>query len=202
MSGTATFPEPKAIYSPEGNPHPRHWTIAEYQRAADLGLFGPEERLELIRGEIIEHRPPNPPHSVCVSLVNVVLSRALSLDGLCLRQEQPIILPADGQPEPDIVVLSGDHRQYNNRHPRPENVELLIEVSDSTLDFDRVTKGTDYTIAGIREYWIINLQDRQLEVHRDPQNGRWATTFTARENESVAPLVSPETPIAVADLLP
>lgn len=180
----------------------RRWTVEEFQSAARFGLFRPEERLELLDGEILEKRPPDPPHSSATGLVDDVLRRAFAgVDGF-IRTENPVVLPHASQPEPDVAVVRGQRRDFASRHPSPADLLLVVEVSFSTLADDRGIKARLYAEAGIAEYWIVNLRDRQLEVHRTPQNGIWTQTFVVATGNSVAPLAAPGATVAVADLLP
>jgi Uma2 family endonuclease len=193
-----TLPRPA---TPEG-PSPRRWTVAEYQKAAKVGLFGPEERLELIDGEIYKRMPPEPPHSNGIDFVRAALVAAFRSVDCYLRTENPISIPGDSQPQPDAAVVVGNPPRYRGRFPIAEEIYLLVEVADSSLNFDRRRKGPQYAAAGIREYWILNLRDRCLEVFRAPQNGAWTVTFTVPENGALSSLTAPEASVAVADLLP
>jgi Uma2 family endonuclease len=99
-------------------------------------------------------------------------------------------------------MLRGDIRQYATRHPAPEDVLLVVEVSDATLGFDRSRKARIYAESGIPEYWILNLIDRYLEVHREPQNGAYQSITVFPEAGTVSPLAAPAAAVAVGDLLP
>ncbi|MBB6053031.1 Uma2 family endonuclease [Armatimonas rosea] len=181
----------------------RRWSVEEFQCAIRLGLFREDERLELLDGDIFEQKPPDPPHSSTIPLSHVALNRAFTGIDCHLRTENPIVLTSsNSQPQPDIVVAQGSPRLYASRHPGPDDVLLLVEVSDSTLSDDRNAKSALYATAGITEYWIVNLRDRQLEVHRHPQNGIWTQTQVIAATGNIAPLSAPNSPVAVADLLP
>ena len=182
----------------------RHlWTVEDYQRMATLGLFAPEERTELINGEIIDKMPPSPDHSLSVDLIRIALAAAFAGQDCFLRSENPVRLPGiRNQPQPDIAVVRGNPRLYPGRFPAPEDILLLIETAYSSEDFDRDTKAPLYAAAGIPEYWIVNLKARTLEVYRDPQNGVYATLFTVPATGTVSPLAAPESVVLVADLLP
>lgn len=180
----------------------RSWTVEEFQSAIRLGLFHEDERLELLQGEIIELIPVDPTHSLVTGLVNDALMAAFRGQNCHVRTENPIVLPHDGQPQPDVIVACGQRRAYPHQHPTPVDVFLLVEVSGSTLAEDRSVKSPLYAIAGITEYWIVNLKDRQLEVHRMPQNGIWTQTQVISATGTVAPLAAPQSPILVSELLP
>lgn len=181
---------------------PRRWTREEYYRAAELGLFRPDERLELLEGEIIQKMTQNPPHTTSLSLSLVALESAFAGRGYFVRIQAPISLPGDSEPEPDLAVVAGCPRDYQTQHPVAANVLLLVEVSDTTLGFDRRRKAAAYAAAGIREYWIVNVIDRQLEVHRDPSGSAYGLVTVHAPTDSVSLLGAPQATIPVADLLP
>ncbi len=188
-------------------PGPRCWTREEFERAGDLGLFGPEERLELISGEIIKKMAPqNSPHITGIRLVEEALRLAFPT-GHDIRVQGPLALGSSSQPEPDVAVVTGSMRDYARHHPT--TAVLIVEISDSTLRYDRTTKAELYAAAGIPEYWIVNLNDRVLEVHRQPAPmtgytlGHYYRSVTQYlESESIAPLAAPDHSIEIADLLP
>ena len=187
-------------------PQRRLITRFEYERMIAEGYFGPEERLELIEGEILEKMSKNPPHSVASMLTSAVLTR-LFHEGYCIRNQDPFVVSGISEPEPDFAVVQGTPRDYLAEHPT--TAALIVEVSDSTLAYDRTTKASLYARAGIAEYWVLNLVDRVLEVHRLPaemvgQPFGWHYRSITRhtETETVSPLAAPQSTAAVADLLP
>ena len=109
----------------------------------------------------------NPPHSWTVEALRDAIGRLLP-PGWSFRQEQPVAIPDINEPEPDLVVVKGGRDDYAKRHPRPNEVALLVEVADSTLEKDRGPKLRAYARGGIQVYWIVNLIDRQLEIHTGP----------------------------------
>lgn len=181
----------------------RRWSVEEFQCAIRLGLFREDERLELLDGEIFEQMPPDPPHSSSTGFTYDTLLVAFANVGCHLRSENPLVLTGNSsQPQPDVVVVRGSRHLYTSRHPAPADVLLVVEVSASTLTDDRSAKSALYAAAGITEYWIVNLRDRQLEVHRLPQNGIWTQTQVVSATGSIAPLSAPQSLVTVADLLP
>ena len=188
-------------------PTRRRWTRGEFERAGRLEVFGPEERLELIDGEIVgKMTPQGSGHAVGTQAVEEGL-REVFRSGYSIRVQLPLALDETSEPEPDVAVVAGHFRDYRDEHPH--TAVLVVEVSDSTLRFDRTAKASLYAQSGIPEYWIVNLTDRSLEVHREP--GRMAEqplghayfhVHCHREDETVTPLAMPEARIAVARLLP
>ena len=145
----------------------RKFTIDEYHQLVDLGFFTENDRIELIRGEIIEMAPKRTPHSVCNSTLFGELYRLLH-DRANVRGQEPIILPDNSEPEPDVVIAKKKDDNYLSAHPAVKDIILIIEISDSTLQYDKETKLPLYAEAGINNYWIINLVDNRLEVYNNP----------------------------------
>ena len=145
----------------------KKFTVEEYHRLVDLGFFTENDKIELIRGEIIEMSPKRTPHSVCNSLLWRELYDSLGRD-VVIRIQEPIIISSTSEPEPDIVIAKKKDDDYLSSHPVPEDIILIIEISDSTLNFDRKTKLSLYAEAGINNYWIFNLVNNNLEVYQTP----------------------------------
>lgn len=182
---------------------PRHWTRAEYYHMAKAGVFGSEERVELIEGEIISRMPPQlMPHIVAIRLIGPVLRDVFGRQ-FSVESQLPISLGDDSEPEPDFVVVPEPARVYLSRNVGPMDVQLLIEVSDSTLSFDRGRKARLYAKHGIADYWIVNLVDRCVEVRRDPDvEVGYRTIHIAKPDDVIEPLSAPGKGVRVADLLP
>lgn len=145
----------------------KRFTLDEYHRLGELGFFAPDERVELIRGEIILMPTKKPPHSVCNTLLVQELTFLLGRRAI-VRGQEPIILPADSEPQPDVVIARSRSDNYLSSHPYPADVLLLIEVSDATLNFDKTTKLSLYAEDRISYYWIFNLVDKCLELYSEP----------------------------------
>jgi Uma2 family endonuclease len=181
---------------------PRRWTREEYYRAAKAGVFGPEERLELLDGEILQKMSAQLGfHAGAVAAAVQILSRLFG-SGYHVRPQLPLILGDQSEPEPDVVVVAGSPFDYLPEHPHATDVRLVVEVSDTTLRFDRGRKQAAYARSGISDYWIVNLPQRQLEVYRDPSGSRYRTVLLYREDETASPLAAPHATVRVAELLP
>ena len=173
----------------------------EYYRLGELNLLGPEERTELIYGRIITRMSPmSRLHSVAVSKTADALEAAFG-PGHFVEQQMPMQVQGGSEPQPDVMVLAGRPDDYPDV-PRPADVLLLVEISFSTLQYDRSTKSHIYAENGIPEYWIVNLRSRTLEVFRQPEDGAYVSLRVYGETEAVAPLAAPNVPVRVADLLP
>jgi Uma2 family endonuclease len=187
-------------------PTARRWTRAEYYRLAELGLFR-KERVELIEGEIIQMPPQKNFHAVAIGLAEQALQAAFG-PGHWIRIQAPLHLRPRSAPEPDLAVVPGHPRDYATSD-HPTMALLIVEVSDTTLAYDRTRKASLYARAGIADYWIINLIDQRLEVRRQPVRDRsqrygwaYADLLSLAAADHVTPLAAPAARIAVADLLP
>jgi len=180
---------------------PHLWTREEYQKMVSAGVFHPEDRLELINGEILEMTPQSKAHATAVCLVYEALVSVYAR-GFTVRIQVPMALGASSEPEPDVAVVRGRPRDYLACHPT--TAALVVEVSDSSLRYDREHKKGLYAASGTPEYWILNLVDYCLEVHRDPdpEQGTYRSCTVLTRNSMVSPLAHPDASILVADLLP
>jgi Uma2 family endonuclease len=145
----------------------RLWTVNEYRRLTETGILDPDERVELIDGQIVSNNSKNPPHAATNLSAGDYLRTLLA--GLALiRIQNPVTLSANSEPEPDIAVVQIDPRLYQDFHPAPANILLLVEVADTTLETDRNRKARAYAKAGIADYWILDVNTRQVYVFREP----------------------------------
>ncbi len=167
---------------------PIRFTSSMFERMLETGVIGDDPRVELLDGQIVEMEPVKPEHILRVKDIYDRLVPQMS-NAMVLNQSS-IELPSDGCPQPDITLLRSETPR--DRLACPEDVLLLIEVSDSTLEKDRNAKLALYARDGIQEYWIVNLQDDQLEVYRDPQRERYTTSFTVKPGTNQACLAFPE----------
>jgi Uma2 family endonuclease len=185
----------------------RRWTRAEYARLIETGVFHPDERLELIGGELIVRERQGASHSLAIELINEALRAAFGA-GWRIRVQLPVALDDESEPEPDFSVVPGTPRQVP-LDPKPARPALVVEVAESTLAFDRNVKSSLYARARVPDYWIVNLVDRVLEIYREPAAAaeapfgwRYGQVQTFRSGESISPLALHSARIAVADLLP
>ena len=183
----------------------RRWRRVEYDRLVDLGMFV-GERLELLDGLLVVREPQGSPHAAIVGHIGQVLAAAFG-PGWYPRLHSPLALDDDSEPEPDVAIVTGGPRDYVAAHP--STAALVVEVADSSLRLDRRLKGGLYARAGLHDYWIVNLVEGVLEVHREPQPAvdaahGWVyrSAEIRRPPATVAPLAAPGALIPVADLLP
>lgn len=180
--------------------------LAEFYRLIELGFFD-QEPVELIDGEIVPMAAQSNLHALAIELARAAFASAFGL-GHWVRVQMPLDLSLRSSPDPDVAVIVGDPRTHNTRQ-NPRSALLVVEVSDSTLSYDRHTKANLYAAGGVTDYWIINIADRRLEVRRSPvadpaeEFGYCYGTLTLlRPGDTVSPLALPGSAIPVADMLP
>jgi Uma2 family endonuclease len=187
---------------------PRLWrmSVSRYDRLTEFGWFD-DHRVELIEGKVIRMPAQAEPHVAAVSLAARAITGAFG-SGYYVRVQAPLVQGRYSKPEPDAAVVPGTERDYL-KTGTPASALLVIEVSDSTLTQDRGRKAAIYAGTGILDYWIVNLIDRQLEVHRNPisdRNLKWRFRYAdvkiLKPTDSVAPLAVPHAIVRVSDLLP
>lgn len=181
------------------------FTVEQYHRMIDAGVFEATDRFELVEGRIFTKMTKKPPHDVSLTLTQEELGKPLP-EKWMLRI-QCAITTGDSEPEPDIAVVLKPGRRYLRGHPGPGDIGLLVEVADSTLHFDRTNKKRVYARARIPVYWIVNLIDRCVEVYSDPKGGKSPTYRNAQvfgSGDEVPLIIDGKQvgAIAVADLLP
>jgi Uma2 family endonuclease len=183
------------------DPPQRRWSVDEYHRMIAAGILAPGDRVELLEGQIIEMVPQEPPHAAATSSFgnDFVL---LFAGKAWVRQQLPITIAPNSEPEPDIAVVRIDPNRYRDRHPYPEDVYLLIEISNSTLNYDRERKGKIYARANVPEYWIVDINQKQILVFRNPQGERYQIEQTLNWTNKIVPLAFPEIEIELSKLLP
>ena len=158
----------------------KRFSSTEYHRLIELGFFQENERIELIRGQIIQMAAKGTPHSVCNTLLFGELFTLLQ-GKATIRHQEPIILGDDSEPEPDIVIVRNRSDRYLDSHPSTTDVLLVIEVSDSTLKYDRETKLAIYAESGINNYWLFNLVANCLEAYSQPYKIQDSFEYAARQ---------------------
>jgi len=172
----------------------RRMTRSEYDRLVAQGMFA-EERVELIHGIVVEMAPVGPPHSDPIDVLNRFFVRGVG-DRAVVRVQSPIAASDDSEPEPDIALVPP--RRYADRHP--DRAFLIVEVADSSLDYDRETKAPLYASSEVTEYWIVDVKGRAVEAYDEPDAGRYARVRRYSIGESLAPAAFPELTLAVGDL--
>lgn len=172
----------------ESWPRRHRITVEEYYRMAEVGLLAPEARVELIEGEIIDMAPIGTGHDSVVMQLNRLFHRAAG-DRCVVKIQGAIRLDAMSEPQPDVAILAPSPDFYRHAHPTPADVLLVIEVSDSTLRYDRDVKIPLYARHGIPEVWIVDLEHGELRTCRSPEGGRYREQGVTTE-PGVTPVVA------------
>ena len=182
MSASASL-SPTSQPTARTSPVRRLWSVADFHRMGETGFLDPEARLELIEGELFEMAPIGSFHAGTADILTGLLVYAVGKQAI-VRVQSPVVLDDHSEPQPDLVLLRPRADYYLNEHPRAQDVLLLIEVSDSTAQFDRKTKVPLYARHGIPEVWLVmGPRRRHVEIYRDPQpeRGAYRTRVQARE---------------------
>ena len=200
MLTTASVPAtPVAATQKKHPPKRRLFTVEEYCTMADAGILSEDERVELLDGEIVVMPPIGEPHEDSTDRLNGDLSYVLR-GRARVRVQNSVRLDDYGLPEPDIAVVRL-RDDYHRDRPTAADVLLLVEVADTSLEFDREVKLARYAAAGIPEVWIANLRARQVEAHSDPVDGSYRSRRVVTANGRISPLAFPDVSLAVADFL-
>jgi Uma2 family endonuclease len=177
-------------------PRLRLFNVAEYYKMGAAGIFGYEERVELIEGQILEMYPRSVRHCWTVSDLTGVFARR---DDVIPSVFNPLRLDDFSEPVPDVTVLRADTPP--DRHPSPEYAHFVIEVADVSLDYDRDTKGPLYARAGVPEYWLVDLNGGRIEVYREPSRDGYLAIRVYQRGESLSPAFAPDMVVEVDAIL-
>ena len=186
---------------PAAIPARRRFTVAEYYAMADAGILSEIDRVELLDGDIIVMPPIGDWHAFGVNRIVAVFPSTLLKEQAILSVQNPVRLDAGSEPQPDVMLLRWRDDFYRNGHPGPGDVLLLIEVADSTVEFDRTVKLAAYARAGIPEVWIVNRPSQRIEVYTEPSGDKYATIRYAGPGESIAPQPFPDIVLEVARII-
>ena len=208
MSQLTTLPAAPGIGEAAARPDDLIWRLGveQYHAMVRAGILGDDDPVELLDGWLVYKMPKNPPHRAVTRLVQDALARIVPAEWYVDAQE-PITLP-DSEPEPGVMVIRGQTRQYLDRHPGPRDVALVVEVSDATLQRDQELKKHVYARADIPVYWIVNLVENQIEVYSGPSGPAAQPAYRQQQRyrpaESVPVVIEghPAGQIAAGELLP
>jgi Uma2 family endonuclease len=178
----------------------KRWTAEDCRRIEAMGLLEPGT-YELLDGEVVEKLGQNVAHSLACKRTFLALSLVFGSDHVMLPVS--VIVSDEDRPEPDVFVTKLPDQDYVSRgNPTPSDMNLIVEVSDTTLWRDRNTKARLYGVAGVADYWVLDVNNRRLFVYRYPSPTGYPDPLEYEETQSVAPLAAPNSPIRVSDLLP
>jgi Uma2 family endonuclease len=172
-------------------------SVDQYEQMIGTGILSENDRVELIRGEILDKLPIGDAHVKVVNRLNRVFTKLLE-ESITVSIQNPLVL-ADSEPEPDVAIYT----RRSKGKARPADVHLVVEVADTSLEFDRTVKLPLYAEAGIRELWIVNLPDQHVEIYREPQlDGTYATNLIVGRGGVLTPQAFPALQLPVAYILP
>lgn len=178
----------------------RLFTVAEYMAMAESGILKQDERIELLAGEIVRMAPIGDPHLFCTDALTTLLVPAL-LGRAVVRVQGSIRLDELSAPQPDVVLLR-PREGYYAESARPDDVYLVIEVADSSLEYDRGRKAEAYAAAGVSELWIANLRTGEVESYTDPSERGYDTVRVIRSNGTIRPLAFPDLVLELREFMP
>jgi Uma2 family endonuclease len=185
--------------NPTNGVKPRLITTSEYDRMIEAGIYTENDRIELLNGEIIEIMPKGPKHSVVNDSIIDLFTKTFG-EKVYVRSQNPIILDNFSEPEPDIVLVKPPRRKYLENHPTPADILLVMEISDTTLAYDRDDKAQAYSRNGIQQYLLLNLQNQTLEDYREPNADGYGAKRTYRSSDVFNLVAFPEIEIKFDDL--
>ncbi len=199
---TLTRPSPETDAPALDAPQKRLFTRKEYHAMGKAGIFAPNERVELLEGEIIVMSPAGDRHSACIVRLNRVFAGLNIANRTLVSVQSPVVTSSTSEPEPDFMLLTFRDDLYDFGKPRPQDVLLLIEVADSSLDYDRGIKLPYYASLGIPEVWIANLRNDRIESYTDPSPEGYRASRIYRRGDTISPTSFPDIEIAVSDIIP
>ncbi len=179
----------------------RHrFSVEDYERMGRAGILGEDDRVELIDGEIVDMAPIGPSHQGCVDFLTGLFWQHLRGRAV-IRTQGPLRLGEHSQPQPDVLLLRWRDDHYRRAHPTAGDVLLLVEVAETSADYDRQVKVPLYARHGVGEVWLVDLERGQVEVYRRPGGGGYGEVVVLGRGERVSPGAFPELSLAVDDIL-
>ena len=178
----------------------RLFTVGNFHRMGEAGILGEDDRVELINGEILAMTPIGPKHAHCVRRLNALLTSRVGTSAI-VDVQNPVVLGEHSEVQPDVVLLRPRPDFYSDSHPGPQDVLVVIEVADSSADYDRTVKVPQYARAGILEVWVIDLAARVIEVYRRPAGHEYTEHRTVGPGSSLQLPGPVDRPVATDDIL-
>lgn len=179
----------------------RPFTVKEYDFLIEAGILTENDNIELLNGAIVEKMPKGTKHSAATDRAARIFYRTFGDKGV-IHNQNPIWLDEFSEPEPDIVLAAFDENDYEDKHPTPAEIYLILEVSDTTLSYDRTAKSTAYARAGIRQYLLLNVQERTLEDYREPSADGYQSKQTLRGEQTFNLVAFQDVLLQAKDFLP
>ena len=179
----------------------RRFTLDEYHRMGEVGILGEDDRVELIAGEIVEMTPIGSRHAATVARIHHVFSTRLGDRAIVWSQNPLLLVRHQSEPQPDVLLLAPRSDFYASGLPEPPAVRLLVEVADSSVLYDRLTKFPFYSRAGVGEAWLVNLETSRIEIHREPGSSGYRDVVIPGADERSSSLAFPGLTFTTRDLL-
>jgi Uma2 family endonuclease len=180
----------------------KYWSVGEYHQINDLGIIDPDERTELIAGQILMMAAKGTAHVLTLRLLASVLESLLGDGSVFVSTQDPIQLDNFSEPEPDLALVKGSILDYVDRHPRAEDIYLVVEVADSTLKQDCELKDKLYARSGIADYWVIDLKYRRVHIFQQPTPTGYTSHLILTAPNLVSPLAFPTAIVSIESILP
>ncbi len=175
-------------------------TVKEYDSLIEKGIFTKYDRIELLNGTVVQKMSKSPVHCILTDIISQLFYRIFEAKAI-VRNQNPIWLDEFSEPEPDIVLAISKENEYENSHPTPAEIYLILEVSDSTLGYDQTTKDEAYARAGIRQYLVLNVPEKLLEDYREPSADGFQSKQTYRAGQQFNLVAFPDVSLSVDDFL-
>ncbi len=179
----------------------RRFTVDDYYRMADAGILVPDDRVELLDGQVVQMSPSGSRHAACIRILTQLITDRLGTRGL-ISGQLPVRLDQWNEPEPDIAILKTRKDGYLHAHPAPSDVLLIVEIGDSSASSDRLVKLPLYARFQIPEVWLVDLQSKHLEVHRNPTGHTYTEVTRIQPPGAVQPAAFPDIQIDTTRLFP
>ncbi|HWN43848.1 MAG TPA: Uma2 family endonuclease [Thermoanaerobaculia bacterium] len=173
------------------------FTVSEYHSMVETGILSEDSRFELIEGEIYRMAPIGSRHAGCVNHLNYLLKGAEAI----LAPQNPAYMNEHSEPQPDIALLRWRDDFYASSHPSPEDILLLIEVADTSIEFDRRKKIPLYASSGVPDFWLVDLIKSTIEIYREPTTSGFRDIRKLRKGDRISPLAFPDLELNVSDIL-
>lgn len=199
MTLSNPFPQPTLTLEPTTL---KRWSVQDYHRLNELGILDASERTELLAGQITLMAAQGTPHTTALRLLAATLDALLANSPAFISTQDPIQLDDFSEPEPDLAIVRGTALDFAEHHPRPRDVYLVVEVADSTLKQDCEIKDKLYARASIVEYWVLDTQNRQLHIFRNPTPRGYINHLILAEPNQAAPLAFPSFALSLGAILP
>lgn len=178
----------------------RSFTVEEYYAMAEAGILSEDDRVELLNGEIVEMSPIGSRHAACVDRLNRKLSQTVG-NATLVRVQNPIRLSEHSEPEPDLALLVPRDDFYAERHPEPDDVLLVVEVAETSAEFDRQVKLPLYAQAGVLEVWLIDLAEGRVETYRDPSPSGYGEVRQRESGETLSLKALPDVTMSTTEIV-